>query len=277
MISHYFETNIAKELSYMKNLCVLLLLGAALLTLPGSLAIRFKVSDDHSSCLLFFVDSHKDSPEVYVKYFTNYSNVEEVRVIASSLSIKVMDPHHSEKAAYVINPKEPKGTLLWFPVKIDPTDTSSRLGGALVGEYALCFSVIKTTHFGLLEPLLKYERREVELSEGDPHTKSRLQKAAQEKGHPIAVSPQKKGDGPVCTRESVEEKNELLGELHAELEKVLEATNVLTKRNKRFRVTSDSTFTRVWVLGVLTILVFTGTSFFMYRSLASILIKKKLV
>jgi hypothetical protein len=239
---------------------VAVLLVCAATVLPVAQAAYFRLHDTNPLC---FAEEVGYGSEVVV--------VEWIRRHASAsrdipVTVSVVSPN-SRKVVYTNHLKEAAGTFTFKPVAGE------------VGEYDVCFAASG----------LDGGNRYVEISAAlDHHDRKNL--LPKMDSHITRAKPQAGSDQEVYTftdydgqQKETLKTHDYLTNLQFQLSTIVyEANEVLTEtqwylnRQKRMRMTSESTFDRVWILSVLTIVVVIVTSYVQFGYLKRYLRRKKL-
>lgn len=258
--------------------------------------LRFDVTEV-PTCLVYTVERIEDMPRVELKFVSNYA--EESRpAAASQLHIQTLDPNKREVNLEKIVAR-PAKSATWKVARFMHRDDQSGLGRqgfSLAGDYSLCFKRMPSAmrKKGLQTLPDEDERAYVELLIGDPRSLRLLEKqtvatkgsSAKYTGSVRARSDFSKkpheplGEGESddhLTSDEAEELNEWFDEIATLLEDVEGNFIKLLDRHQAFQTTSNSLYTRVWFMAILTIAAMGGTMTFMFTKLKRTLIEKKLV
>lgn len=245
-----------------KAMLQLLAVVLVVLSLPtiGS-AIRFDVTPS-KTCLVYFVDGTKGAPNVHIKYETNVTDPTR----NGGVDVVVMDPKHNERYRHRL--EAPRNSN-WHRVPVDISN-KALAGFSMAGEYTVCFSSQSASLLGSQDHI----GHAIHVRNGDAETVEQLKHHSRRNKNGDAPAPNEKEQ---CTADSIREKLVLLDAVHREMVYIAENAQHASNRLRRFAITSNSTFTRVWFVGLLTIGAIAGSLTFSYKAMQRIIKRKRLV
>jgi hypothetical protein len=246
--------------------CALLsVVACSLLLSQGVDALRFDVTAS-KTCVVYFVDGSKGAPSVHVKYESNVTDV----LSNKGVDVTVMDPAHNERYRHTIEPK--RSNANWHRVPVDISNKALS-GFSLSGEYTVCF--VAPAHRSILGiSSSPYVGHTIYLRNGDEETKDQLKQHTRRKGQgDTSRAPVEKEQ---CSADSVRQKLDLLEQVHRQMVDVTEAGRYATVRGRRFTITANSLFTRVWFMGILTMSTIAMSLVFSYKAMQRTMTRKRL-
>ena len=281
--------------------------AAALLFLCGASAVRHVAAlrfdvGEAPTCLVYAIDSAEEIPRVEVRYVSSFASNPSTEPLASQLSVTTLDPHRREANAETIPARSEAGAT-WRVVRVMHRRDERNLGRSaftLAGEYSLCFRrVVRPQQQAARDQYaraLPEEAAYVEMLVGDARSKAMLEKQTvttrgEEARYTGAVRSARRsavgqgfeegergGEGEESLSEDeAEEYAEWIDEIQTQLTAVNNNFGQLHERRIAFAATSNSLFTRVWIMAVLTLGAMGATMAVMFAGLRRTLIEKKLV
>lgn len=245
------------------------LLWVALCAMFSDLAkgIFFDVDERQATCLLYSIDGFADLPQIEIKYISNISGTSRSE-LASKLRITTLDGHRNEIFSNLVNPQS-KGLATWTVLKPFGANLLDTFGQS--GDFSVCFVREK----GLSREIGQPEHTYVGLLMADQKVKMHLEKlSTATRGSSYKIPTIQ--EAPL-SEDEVEEYTEWISDLETQIEEINLNFERFNVRHKEFLVTSNSLFTRIWIMALLTMGVMAVTVSYMYMGLSKMLLEKKLV